>query len=912
MNTNRINILVSISVAILTFLAWSYFNQPNQEPDWPEVIQGFAFAPYRQDQDPKKGIFPSTEQIDEDLALLAWDTESIRTYTTESTLGEIPRLAEKYQLKVTLGAWIDTRRKRNLEELVRVIDIANKYTDTIDRVIVGNEVLLRGQVPIDELITYLERVRSQIPTPVSVAETWDIWLDHPELVSRVDFITVHLLPYWEHQSVEKAVEYAARRYREVAAAYPNKPILIGEVGWPSNGRQRGAAVATPANQAQFLRRFISLAESEGWDYFIIEAFDQPHKSADEGAVGAYWGVYDVNREAKFSFHKPIVSIPQWRTLAAISVFFAILTLVILFSDSHALNSLGRSFLAIISFSVATGMVWLIYEYTRQYMTWATLLLGLVMLVAIFGLILVLLVEAHEWAEALWLSKLRRPFVHHETPDKDLPFVSIHVPAYNEPPEMLNETLSALARMDYPHFEVLVIDNNTKDPEVWQPVEKHCAKLGERFRFFHVNPLDGFKAGALNYALEQTAEKAEVIAVIDSDYLVEPSWLRELTPSFRNPKIAIVQAPQDYRDGAENAFKAMCMAEYRGFFNIGMVTRNERNAIIQHGTMTMVRRSVLEEVGRWSDWCITEDAELGLRVFEKGYEALYIPRSYGRGLIPDTFMDFKKQRFRWAYGAVLTMRHHFKELLGTKKTGLSRGQRFHFVAGWLPWVSDGLSLVFNMAALFWTVGMLLFAEYIDPPLVIFAIFPLAMFAFKILKLGFLYRWRVNAGIRQSIAAAIAGLALSHTISRAMMTGIFNKSIGFFRTPKRAAHSAFLQALSHAREELLIMTALWLGAFAVVTIPRVHFGLTLETLQSGAFAIVTIPSEGAEIDTRMWAIMLLVQSIPYAAAVVMSLVSALPRLPARLIGSMGELEDEEESVYRADTKAPVISDQPPREP
>ena len=133
---------------------------------------------------------------------------------------------------------------------------------------------------------------------------------------------------------------------------------------------------------------------------------------------------------------------------------------------------------------------------------------------------------------------------------------------------------------YYGFEVLLIDNNTSDPAVWQPVEAHCQTLGERFRFFHVAPLDGFKSGALNYALARTAEDAQVIAVIDSDYLVDPDWLRDLVPRFQRSQIAIVQAPQDYRDGGENAFKAMCYAEYRGFFFIGMVTRNERNAIIQ--------------------------------------------------------------------------------------------------------------------------------------------------------------------------------------------------------------------------------------------------------------------------------------------------------------------------------------------
>ena len=194
-------------------------------------------------------------------------------------------------------------------------------------------------------------------------------------------------------------------------------------------------------------------------------------------------------------------------------------------------------------------------------------------------------------------------------------------------------------LDYPDYEVLIIDNNTKDPDIWRPVEVHCRQMGQRFRFFHVDPLAGFKAGALNFALTQTHSNAAIIAVIDSDYMVDPNWLRDLVPQFDEPRMGIVQAPQDYRDGAESIFKAMCYAEYRGFFFIGMVTRNERNAIIQHGTMTLVRREVLEEIGGWAEWCITEDAELGLRIFEKGYEASYTPSSYGQGVMPDSFTDF---------------------------------------------------------------------------------------------------------------------------------------------------------------------------------------------------------------------------------------------------------------------------------
>src|SRR5690606_12078153 len=140
-------------------------------------------------------------------------------------------------------------------------------------------------------------------------------------------------------------------------------------------------------------------------------------------------------------------------------------------------------------------------------------------------------------------------------------------------------------------------------------------------------------------------------------------------------------------------------------HIGMITRNERNAIIQHGTMTLVRRDLLERSGGWAEWCITEDAELGLRILEDGQETLYVPQTYGRGLMPDTFMDYKKQRFRWAYGAMQILKRHAKALFW-KEGGLSSGQRYHFIAGWLPWIADGFNLLFNLAALVWSAAMII--------------------------------------------------------------------------------------------------------------------------------------------------------------------------------------------------------------
>src|SRR5438067_482814 len=749
------SLLIASVFAMLTFAVWAWLNRPTLEPPWPARIQGFAFSPFRADEDPTQLQMPTDAEIDSDLALLEGKVNAVRTYSVEKTLADIPELAERHDLNVALGAWIDAHRDNNELQLRTAVALASTHINVV-RVIIGNEVLFRGDLPIEQLEAYLDRARA--------------------------------------------------------------------------------------------------------------AIEQPWKAYLEGAVGSYWGVYDVNRQPKFAFSAPIVRVPEWHILAAVSVAVALLVLGLLYLNSEALRNRGRSFLAVVVYAAATIAVWVIYDFTQQYMTVASVIAGVLLLLGMLGVMLVLLAEAHEWAEAHWVEYRRRlgaPLLSHSVP---APKVSIHVPAYNEPPAMLIETLDALARLDYPDFEVLVIDNNTRDEHVWRPVEAHCAQLGARFRFFHVAPLAGFKAGALNYALARTAPDAEIVAVIDADYVVDARWLRDLTPGFQDARVAVVQAPQDYRDGDESAFKAMCYAEYRGFFHIGMITRNERNAIIQHGTMTMVRRAQLVSCGGWAEWCITEDAELGLRIFEAGFDATFVPASYGRGLMPDTFIDFKKQRFRWAYGAMQILKAHARTLF-MEGGPLSTGQRYHFIAGWLPWVADGCNLLFNLAALGWSVAMVWAPKHIEPPLVMYSVLPLSLFTFKLAKLAHLYQVRVGANVRQTLAAAIAGLALTHTIGKAAVKGLVTNSEPFFRTPKQGRSSGLAAALLAAREETLMMLGLTLSAWGVACAPEAA-GLDRVAL--------------AGPDRLAWIVVLLVQSVPYACSLLVSLSSAFP-LPARLLGT-----------------------------
>ncbi|MGK7888136.1 MAG: glycosyltransferase, partial [Leptolyngbyaceae cyanobacterium] len=245
------------------------------------------------------------------------------------------------------------------------------------------------------------------------------------------------------------------------------------------------------------------------------------------------------------------------------------------------------------------------------------------------------------------------------PRDTCPKVSFHVPCYAEPPEVVCATLNTLSEMHYPNFEVLVIDNNTKDPNLWQPVEQHCHSLGSRFRFFHVDPLPGAKAGALNFALAHTTKDAELIAVIDADYQAQPDFLERLVGFFDVPTIGFVQTPHDYRDWQHSFYLRACYWEYMLFFRLQLACLNEWVASFIIGTMCITRKEAIEKAGGWAEWCLTEDSEAAVRIHALGYRSIFLTETFGRGLIPENFQDYKKQRLRWTIGPIQQIQRHWQ-------------------------------------------------------------------------------------------------------------------------------------------------------------------------------------------------------------------------------------------------------------
>lgn len=317
-------------VAITAFISiagWWWFNRPIPVGlSFNEPFPSVSFAPFRRGQSPISKTYPPAEQIDEDLKSLVGVAKGVRTYTAREGLEVVPQLARKYGFEVTHSAWLGAKTDVNDHEVRNLIDVANTYPDTIKRVIVGNEVLLRQDLKPDELIAYIRKVRAAVKQPVSYADVWAFYLRYPQIADEVDFITIHILPYWEDEpiGVEGAAEHIVKIYRMIQEKFPGKPILIGEAGWPTRGRDRGPAAVNMENAATFVRTLAKVSKENGFDYNVVEAFDQPWKAKMEGTVGAFWGVVDTHRDVKFTMSGPVQANPNWAMHAAVSVLMGAL------------------------------------------------------------------------------------------------------------------------------------------------------------------------------------------------------------------------------------------------------------------------------------------------------------------------------------------------------------------------------------------------------------------------------------------------------------------------------------------------------------------------------------------------------------------------------------------------------------
>src|SRR6476469_3872039 len=821
---------------------WSLLQRQQAVANIDAPLASVSYSPYAQSQHPDYGDRPTPEQIRADLKILSPYTNTIGTYSSTGGGELVPAIAAEFGLKGTLGIWIDKNEARNEREIQAAIALARRYSN-VNAIVVGNETTLRADKTIEELKSLIQRVKRMSPVPVTTGEIWTVWRDHPELASAVDFIAAHILEYWVGIPAEKVVDETIAHYNTLRAIHPGKRIVIAEFGWPSAGYNMLKANPGRIEQAAVLRDFISRAEAYGIDYNIIEAFDQPWKT-NEGGVGMYWGMFDASRHAKFSWAGLVNDPDHWK-LAGLAVLLGLLLSLPILARSHA--TFGEAVTLAIAANVAGAWFATVFAFwqTHYFVLGAAFALGLG-IVLLIPLVAIALARIEEIAAIAFGRGPRRLIAAAlPAPDGFAPKVSIHVPAYREPPDMLKATLDALARLDYPNFECVVVINNTPDPTFWRPVEDHCRALGERFKFINADNVAGYKAGALRLALAHTAADAEVIGVIDADYTVRPDWLKDLVPAFADPKVGMVQAPQDHRDGERTVMHHAMNGEYAGFFDIGMVQRNEANAIIVHGTMCLIRRAALASAGGWSSDTIVEDSDLGLLVLEHGWQIHYTNRRYGHGLLPDTFDAFKKQRHRWAYGGFQILRKHWRHLL-PGAPGLTREQKREFGVGWLNWLgAEAIGVVVAILNLLW-VPVVAFAGIAIPDKIL-TLPILAAFVVTFVHFVALYRMRVAIPFGQMMAAVVAAMSVQWTVARAVGYGIWKESLPFMRTAKGGATSKGPD-----------FPAFWEAVLAAL-------------LLIGAVIVVATNNKQIH-EINIFALVLVVQSLPFLAAVAIGALEA----------------------------------------
>src|SRR5215208_3898875 len=348
-------------LAAVIFAAWWWIGMPVQMPPSPlepaEKLNCVSYAPFRPSQSP---FDPATRiepwQIDEDLALLARVTQCVRTYSADFGLDHVPELAKRHGLKVIQGLWLSGEPEKNRYQVQTTIELAKRYPDVITAVVVGNEVLLRGEMSAADLLNTIRAVKSQVPVPVTYADVWEFWLHNPNLLEAVDFVTIHILPYWEDFPIpaKHAGAHIDSIRQNIAAGFPGKEILIGETGWPSGGRMREGALPSPVDQAWVLHDVLTLAKRENFRVNLIEAFDQPWKRRLEGTVGGHWGLLDADtRHIKFTWGGAVSNHPFWLWQASGGVALAFLTFAVAWAASRRTTD-SRHWLAVGAIALAPG------------------------------------------------------------------------------------------------------------------------------------------------------------------------------------------------------------------------------------------------------------------------------------------------------------------------------------------------------------------------------------------------------------------------------------------------------------------------------------------------------------------------------------------------------------------------------
>ena len=420
------------AVAVLAFFFWSWMGQPIAIPDAPGgKLQCLSYTPYDGGSSPLDSNYTvEPGHIRADLEALRPFTDCIRTYSSVAPQDEVIQVAEELGYKVYLGIWIGANEEDNEKEIAAALALTKAHPDAIKGIVVGNEVMLRREMTGEQLAAIIRDVKARSGLSVTYADIFEFWRRNPVLAEAVDFMSIHILPHWDDPtpvSIDDVQAHVRAIIDRVQETFPGKPMIIGEIGWPSAGRTRGAAVPSLVNQARFIREFVHQANAIGVPYNIIEAVDQGWKRAPEGTVGGYWGILDGDRALKFPLTGPVSEWPEWRWALAFSLIITALVLCWGLMPGRHLDVMQWLLLAIFAQILGSTLVMQVAQTLTISLNFLEILRGFLLsalTVAAFVLICLPRFDYDFWDRATavparletLLAWLRRPTLESLTPD----------------------------------------------------------------------------------------------------------------------------------------------------------------------------------------------------------------------------------------------------------------------------------------------------------------------------------------------------------------------------------------------------------------------------------------------------------------------------------------------------------------
>lgn len=806
-----LTIFLSIVVVVYAQKVYTDYEVSKPYTALPEKISCLSYEPKMTKEGKITEKNPlSVEQAREELTHLKQVTNCVRIYNFSYGMLSAYGVAEDLGLNVIAGVWLGTDLEKNKEEVEIAIQELPKYGN-IKFLVVGNETQLTQRVTEAQLIQAIRQIKKKIDVEIATAEFSYFWESKPQVEKYIDVIALHSFPYWNGTNLIAGVDSIVAEYKNVKKIYKKKPVYLLEAGWPSEGTYREQSVVGLEEQRQFIKEIDRRRGELGNFYNLIEAYDQPWKIVeDEGRTGGHWGVYDAYGKDKVASKNNLLLLA-----GKISIYLTIL-IAGLFSLRYFRLRLTAHVLAHIFFATVISIsVFVInrlfaeYLITNPIVIFALIPTQIILLCILVAHFLEVIRSIGDDPEFLVVDKKDKKSLDLTQNRK----VSIHIPCRNENPDHVIACVKSCLSQTYKNIEVILIDNNSTDSKYWDPLFAFAGELrasGEqRFHFYHVEKIAGFKAGALNFALTKTSADAVAVAVVDSDYVVSPDWISTCMKHLVGD-VKVVQAPQAYRHVTNSLFEKAVILEQSMFFEIGMKVRNSSNAIIQHGTMCVIDKEALHKVGEWSTWCITEDTELGIRLFKEGYESVYVGKQLGHGIAPATFTDYTKQRFRWVYGAVRMTMAHWKSFFwfGSK---LSFKQKYYFITGWAFWFSHVFLPVFVLTSAAGSYLILVEERRFPPTELLF--FLIAYVLLELIIAFFVTKKITKAKNIDVLAMVCAGAALTPTIVRAVWVGLFNKKKPFEVTGRVQVNSAIINELYSIRWALFIASLFLIQLFSV---------------------------------------------------------------------------------------------------